>query len=232
MRATVRLVLPAVIALLASCSPSSDNSGSPGNDGGAASSSGGSSDSSSGGQSDSGSSGSSTSTSDSSSGSTSGSGSSSGSDSSSDDAGPCTVGSLPSGGTACSCSSGNCGNCNSFSGGVADGLNYGVWESGTGGNITYFADAHAFSASWGPNSGDFLAHVGLDYNGTSSYTTYGKILAQFAESKSGTAGFYSSVGMYGWLQNPCVEWYIVEDSFQSLPTEISGMTTTIDGRTY
>ena len=243
MRATVRLVLPALIALLASCSSSSDSkSGSAGNDGGATSSSGGSGDSSSGGPSDSGSSGSSTTSSDSSSGSDSGpsgsssgsdsgSGSSSGSDSSSGDAGPCTVGSLPSGGTACSCSSGNCGNCNSFSGGVADGLNYGVWESGTGGNITYFADAHAFSASWGPNSGDFLAHVGLDYNGTSSYTTYGKILAQFAESKSGST-VYSSVGMYGWLQNPCVEWYIVEDSFQSLPTEMSSVTTTIDGGTY
>jgi hypothetical protein len=142
------------------------------------------------------------------------------------------VGSLPSGGTTCSCSTGNCGNCNSFGGGVADGLNYGIWESETGGNITYYADDHAFSASWGPNSGDFLAHVGLDYNGTKSYTTYGKILAQFAESKSGSAGFFSSVGMYGWLQNPCVEWYIVEDSFQSLPTEMSSVTVAIDGGTY
>ena len=137
---------------------------------------------------------------------------------------------MPSGGTTCSCTAGSCSNCNTYSGGVADGLNYGIWESGTGGNITYFTGDHAFSASWGPSSDDFLAHVGLDYNGTQSYTTYGKIVAQFAESKSGSAGGYSSVGMYGWLQNPCVEYYIMEDSFQPLQT--SSVTATIDGATY
>jgi hypothetical protein len=137
---------------------------------------------------------------------------------------------LPSGGTTCTCTASSCSNCNTYSGGAADGLNYGIWESGTGGSITYFTGAHAFSASWGPNSQDFLAHVGLDYNGTQSYTTYGKIIAQFAESKTGTAGGYSSVGMYGWLQNPCVEWYIMEDSFQTL--QKSNVTATIDGATY
>jgi endo-1,4-beta-xylanase len=137
---------------------------------------------------------------------------------------------MPSGGTTCTCTGGSCSNCNTYFGGVADGLDYGIWESGSGGNITYFTGAHAFSTSWGPSSADFLAHVGLDYNGTQSYTTYGKIVAQFAESKSGTAGGYSSIGMYGWLQNPCVEWYIMEDSFQPLLT--SGVTATIDGDTY
>lgn len=142
------------------------------------------------------------------------------------------MGTVPSGGTTCTCSASSCGNCNSFSGGVADGLNYGIWESGSGGSITYFANAHAFSASWGPNSADFLAHVGLDYNGTQSYTTYGKIVAQFAESKSGSAGGFSSVGMYGWLQNPCVEWYVIDDSFETMPTSKSSVTATIDGGTY
>jgi hypothetical protein len=144
--------------------------------------------------------------------------------------GTCSVGALPSNGTTCTCTAGSCSNCNTYSGGVADGLNYGIWESGTGGSITYFTGAHAFSASWGPNSADFLAHVGLDYNGSSSYTTYGKIVAQFAESKSGSAGGYSSVGMYGWLQNPCVEYYIMEDSFEGL--QKSSVTAPIDGGTY
>jgi hypothetical protein len=57
-------------------------------------------------------------------------------------------------------------------------------------------------------------------------------LAQFAESKSGTAGAFSSIGMYGWLQNPCVEWYIVDDSFQKMPTQTSSVTASIDGGTY
>src|SRR5262249_29075656 len=133
-------------------------------------------------------------------------------------------------GTTCNCSGTGCSNCNTYSGGVADGLNYGVWESGTGGSITYFTNAHAFSTSWGPNSANFLTHVGLDYAGTQSYTTYGKIIGQFPESKSGTAGGWSSVGIYGWLQNPCVEYYIMEDSFHTMQT--SSVTATIDGATY
>jgi len=137
---------------------------------------------------------------------------------------------FPSGGTTCTCTAGSCTNCNTYNGGAADGLNYGIWESGSGGSITYFTGEHAFSASWGPSSADFLAHVGLDYGGTSSYTTYGKIVAQFAESKSGSAGGYSTIGIYGWLQNPCVEYYITDDSYQGLTT--GSVTATIDGGTY
>jgi hypothetical protein len=49
-------------------------------------------------------------------------------------------------------------------------------------------------------------------------------------SKTGTAGCYSSIGLYGWTQNPCVEWYINEDSFKSLAK--GNVTATIDGSTY
>jgi hypothetical protein len=114
--------------------------------------------------------------------------------------------------------------------GTADGLNYGIWSNGSGGNMTTFANAHAFSASWN-NGGDFLAHLGLDMNSKNA-TAYTSIVAQFVESRTGTAGGYSSVGMYGWTQSPCVEWYIVEDSFQTMPTQKSSVTTTVDGGTY
>jgi len=136
--------------------------------------------------------------------------------------GICTVGALPSGGTT---QTGN--NIN----GTADGLGYGVWSNGSGGSITTFANATAFSASWN-NGGDFLAHLALDFNSSQSYTTYGTIAAHFAESKTGTAGGHSSIGMYGWTQNPCVEWYIVEDSLNSFSTQRSSVTATIDGGTY
>ena len=123
---------------------------------------------------------------------------------------------------------------NTYSGssvnGTADGLNYGIWATGSGGNITVFTSAHAFSASWDSVS-DFLAHVGLDFNASKSYTTYGTITAQFVEIKSGTAGNWSSIGIYGWMHNPCVEWYINEDSFNGLYAN-GGATATIDGATY
>ncbi len=114
--------------------------------------------------------------------------------------------------------------------GKADGLNYGIWTNGSGGSITVFTDAHAFSASW-DNSSDFLAHVGLDFTASKSYTAYGAILAQFVETKTGTSGGFSSIGVYGWMHSPCVEWYINEDSFTSLFGNGSA-SATIDGATY
>lgn len=114
--------------------------------------------------------------------------------------------------------------------GTANGLNYGIWATGDGGSITIFPNVHAFSASWS-NVSDFLAHVGLDFNGSKSYTSYGTIAADFVESKTGTAGSWSEIGIYGWMHSPCVEWYINEDSFNSFIPHGS-ITATIDGATY
>jgi hypothetical protein len=114
--------------------------------------------------------------------------------------------------------------------GTSDGLNYGIWTNGSGGSITVFPDAHAFSASWS-NSSDFLAHVGLDFNPPKAYTSYGTITAQFVEMKTGSAGGFSSIGIYGWTHSPCVEWYINEDAFGNLYAN-GGTTATIDGATY
>jgi hypothetical protein len=108
--------------------------------------------------------------------------------------------------------------------GTADGFNYGIWTNGSGGSITTFA------ASWN-NSQDFLAHLGLDFNTPKVYTAYGTIAAQFVEAKTGTAGGYSSIGMYGWMHSPCVEWYINEDSYNGLAPRGS-VTAVIDGATY
>ena len=78
---------------------------------------------------------------------------------------------------------------------------------------------------------DFLAHVGLDFNASKAYTAYGTIQAQFVESKTGSAGSFSSIGMYGCMHSPCVEWYINEDSFNGLGPRGS-VTAVIDGATY
>jgi endo-1,4-beta-xylanase len=115
--------------------------------------------------------------------------------------------------------------------GTADGLGYGIWESGSGGSITVFPNAHAFSASWTSASQDFLAHLGLDFSGSQSYTTYGTITAQFSEIKNATGVPWSSIGMYGWMHSPCIEWYINEDSFNGLYGG-GGTTVTIDGGMY
>ena len=134
----------------------------------------------------------------------------------------CTA-TLPSGGTTYMGSNVN---------GTSDGLNYGIWSNSTnGGSITVFPNAHAFSASWN-NSMDFLAHVGLDwYNASKPYTAYGTIQAEFSEVKSGTPGSFSSIGIYGWMHSPCIEWYINEDSYSSFVPKGS-TTAMIDGEMY
>ncbi|HMA96738.1 MAG TPA: glycoside hydrolase family 11 protein [Polyangiaceae bacterium] len=116
--------------------------------------------------------------------------------------------------------------------GTINGLNYGIWTNGAGGDITVFSDAKAFSTSWN-ESKNFLAHLGLDFWGSAAkaYTAFGTITAQFVEKKSGTAGQFSMIGIYGWTQNPCVEWYINEDSYNGLYGGGS-VTATIDGGTY
>ena len=114
--------------------------------------------------------------------------------------------------------------------GTAYGLGWGMWSNGTGGSLTSFANAHAFAASWN-NSSNFLAHLGLDFNPPKVYTAYGTILAQFLEIKSGTAGGFSMIGMYGWMHSPCIEWYINEDSYNGMHGSGS-LTATIDGATY
>jgi len=111
-----------------------------------------------------------------------------------------------------------------------------VWSNQTSGSITTYATAAAFSATWN-NSGDFLARSGLQFNNTKTYSEYGTITAQFAESKSATqAPPYSYIGIYGWSVNPCIEFYIVEDSFNTMPVNPGSDTLTgtavIDGGTY
>lgn len=140
------------------------------------------------------------------------------------DGGPSTVNcsaTMPTGGNTYTGSNVN---------GSVNGLNYGIWTNGSGGSITVFPNAHAFSTSWS-NSQDFLAHLGLDFNPPKTYTSYGTISADFAETKSGTAGGFSMIGMYGWMHSPCVEWYINEDSFNGLGGR-GNVTATIDGGTY
>ena len=134
----------------------------------------------------------------------------------------CT-GSLPSGGTT---HSGN-------SQGTAAGLTWQLWMNGSGGTMTTYSTP-AFSANFN-NSGDFLARIGLSWGNGKAYTSLGTVTADFAETKTGSGVNYSYIGIYGWTTNPCVEWYIVDDSYGNLPFNPGGSmigTATIDGGTY
>jgi hypothetical protein len=117
-------------------------------------------------------------------------------------------------------------------GNVGGGYSYSIWSSGSGGCITPYGVGAAFKATWS-NSGDFLARVGLSLGSNKTYDQIGTLSADFAETKTGTAGNYSFIGIYGWSVNPLHEFYIVDDWFGSHPnpgTKVGAIT--VDGDTY
>jgi hypothetical protein len=98
--------------------------------------------------------------------------------------------------------------------------------------MTVYGVEAQFSAKWS-NVGDFLARVGLGWNSTKTYAQLGTIAADFAETKTGSGGGFSYIGIYGWSVNPLHEYYIVEDWFGARPVPGTLMGTfSVDGAAY
>src|SRR4051812_19191610 len=134
--------------------------------------------------------------------------------------GACSTPMVPSGGTS---------HCSSNQSGMVGNQQWTIWSSGSGGCLITYGSTAAFSATWN-NSGDFLARVGLNLGSNKTYDQFGTIAADFAETKSGNGGGYSSIGVYGWSVSPLVEWYVTEDSYNGLGTSGTKKGTfTIDG---
>jgi hypothetical protein len=112
-----------------------------------------------------------------------------------------------------------------------------IWSNQGSGTMTTFSNTPAFSASWN-NSGDYLGRLGFEWgNGGKTYDQYGTITADFTFKKTGSGGGFSYIGIYGWSINPCIEWYIIDDSFGTMPfnpwnASVKGSTTSIDGENY
>jgi endo-1,4-beta-xylanase len=110
-----------------------------------------------------------------------------------------------------------------------------IWSNVGSGNMTTYS-VPAFSASWN-NSGDYLGRLGFEWGSSGgTYQSHGTITAEFVCKKSGSGGGYSYIGMYGWTNNPCVEWYIVDDSYNNMPVNPGNTSNkgevSIDGGTY
>lgn len=119
--------------------------------------------------------------------------------------------------------------------GGKDNLAWQIWSNGGSGSLTTFDNTAAFIATWN-NSGDYLGRLGFEWgNSGKAFTAYGDITADLAFKKNGTAGQYSYVGIYGWSTNPCIEWYIVDDSYSMMPFNTGNQpsgTVDLDGGTY
>jgi hypothetical protein len=102
--------------------------------------------------------------------------------------------------------------CSSNLTGKTGGFAWSIWSSGSGGCITPSGNTAAFKATWN-EAGDFLARMGFQWDETKTFDKYGTVTADYAYTKSGTAGSYSFIGIYGWSNNPLIEYYIVDDWF-------------------
>ncbi|MBQ3715112.1 MAG: glycoside hydrolase family 11 protein [Fibrobacter sp.] len=112
------------------------------------------------------------------------------------------------------------------------GYHYEIWYQGGNNSMTYYNDG-TFSAEWN-GSNDFLARVGFKYNSSQTHDQIGYFTADYKFTKSGNAA-YSYIGIYGWTQNPLVEYYIVDDWFTKPSTQYLGTKKgeiTVDGDTY
>ncbi len=138
----------------------------------------------------------------------------------------CSVGTPLTGGTP---------QCSSNASGPVGSFTWTIWSSGSGGCMTPYGVGAAFKANWN-NAGDFLAREGFQWNETKTYAQYGTISASYAYTKTGSAGGYSFIGIYGWSNNPLVEFYIVDDWYGSGSPPTGGGTLkgsiTADGGTY
>jgi len=89
---------------------------------------------------------------------------------------------------------------------------YEIWRDGNGGELTLYPKDACFKASWN-NAGDYLGRVGLVWDQYINYKNAGgDIIANYAYKKTGDdGGTYSYIGIYGWMDNPQIEYYIVDD---------------------
>ena len=102
--------------------------------------------------------------------------------------------------------------------GTCDGYSYEIWQEDTPNTSSMtLGSGGSFSTKWqcGPNGskGNFLARRGFNYgkDNPKHWQDYGNFTCDFdCEWSAGTAG-NSRLCIYGWTQNPLVEYYIVED---------------------
>ena len=117
-----------------------------------------------------------------------------------------------------------------------DGYSYEIWLDRTGGSGTMtLGSGGTFTTEWSAevSQGNFLARRGRNYDATKKATEYGPIVMDYAADYSASASGNSRLCVYGWMKNPLVEYYIIEDWVNWCPKPNGqSKTVTIDGAEY
>ena len=117
-----------------------------------------------------------------------------------------------------------------------DGYSYEIWLDTTGGSGSMtLGSGGTFNTEWSAqvSSGNFLARRGRNYDASKKATQYGNIVMDYAADYTASAQGNSRLCVYGWMKDPLVEYYIIEDWVNCCPSANGGSkTVTIDGAQY
>lgn len=117
--------------------------------------------------------------------------------------------------------------------GESEGASYEIWLDQTGGSGSMtLGSGGTFSTEWSCSvaQGNFLARRGMTFDRTKKATDIGNITLDYAAEYSASGG-NSRLCVYGWMVDPLVEYYIIEDWVNWCPSGPS-TTVTIDGAEY
>ena len=95
-----------------------------------------------------------------------------------------------------------------------DGYSYEIWLDTTGGSGSMtLGSGGTFNTEWSAqvSSGNFLARRGRNYDASKKATQYGNIVMDYAADYTASAQGNSRLCVYGWMKDPLVEYYIIED---------------------
>ena len=104
--------------------------------------------------------------------------------------------------------------------GVQDGYGYELWNQNSQGNACMTIDEGAlFSGEWSGIE-NYLARRGLNYNQTKKHQEIGEFFTNYkCDYKPSSASGNSYLSVYGWTVEPLVEYYIIEDWRNWIPSK-------------
>ena len=111
-----------------------------------------------------------------------------------------------------------------------DGL---IWYQGGNNSVIYYENG-TFKAAWS-GTNDFYVGVGYDYGEPGVNLEDMQYDCYFKHSKAGSGGGYNYIGIRGWMVNPLVEFFIVDDWYNKPGSGLLGQKkgeVTVDGDTY
>lgn len=121
--------------------------------------------------------------------------------------------------------------------GTKDGYRYELWNQNAQGTACMTLGTGAlFSGTWNGIL-NYLARRGLGYNQTQEHQEIGRFFATYAcDYNPSSASGNSYLSIYGWTVEPLIEYYIVEDWRNWIPSMASGSTfkgtITVNGDVY